>query len=99
MTEGEARLHQIPGVMERLGVGRSKVFELIESGELRSVKIGRRRLVPESAIVDFIRTIELVGADSAQRAAPQKSKGVQPSRQEHLDASAISTPTHQGARV
>jgi len=44
--------------MEDLSVGRSKVFELIESGELRSVKIGRRRLVPSTAIAEYIERLE-----------------------------------------
>jgi excisionase family DNA binding protein len=29
-----------------LGIGRTKVFELVSQGELISVKIGRRRLIP-----------------------------------------------------
>lgn len=58
MEETAARLHKIPAVMGRLGVGRSKVFELMASGELRSVKIGRTRLIPESAIVEFIERLE-----------------------------------------
>jgi hypothetical protein len=32
--------------------------EMLSSGSLRSVKIGRRRLVPESAIVELIRRLE-----------------------------------------
>jgi excisionase family DNA binding protein len=49
-----AKLNQIEDVMERLRVGRSTVFALLASGRLRSVKIGRRRLVPEQALSDFI---------------------------------------------
>lgn len=33
-----------------LKVGRSTVYDLIRSGRLRSIKIGRRRLVPRSAL-------------------------------------------------
>jgi excisionase family DNA binding protein len=33
-----------------LNVGRSTVYDLIRSGRLRSIKIGRRRLVPRSAL-------------------------------------------------
>lgn len=58
MSTQQARLRAIPGVMEDLCVGRSKVFELIESGELRSIKIGRRRLVPTSAIAEYIDKLE-----------------------------------------
>ncbi|WP_047890192.1 excisionase family DNA-binding protein [Rhodococcus sp. ARP2] len=58
MSTQQTRLRAIPGVMEDLSVGRSKVFELIESGELRSVKIGRRRLVPSTAIAEYIERLE-----------------------------------------
>ncbi len=47
-TAERARLNEIEDVMARLKVGRSTVFGLLASGELRSVKIGRRRLVPET---------------------------------------------------
>jgi excisionase family DNA binding protein len=35
-----------PAAGKALGVGRTKVFELVASGALRSVRVGRRRLVP-----------------------------------------------------
>jgi excisionase family DNA binding protein len=53
-----ARLNQIEDVMDRLGIGRSTVFGLLASRELRSVKIGRRRLVPEQAIIDFVAKLD-----------------------------------------
>ncbi|HEY9471707.1 MAG TPA: helix-turn-helix domain-containing protein [Propionibacteriaceae bacterium] len=37
-----------------LNVGRSTAYDLIRSGQLRSVKIGRRRLVPRDALDSFI---------------------------------------------
>jgi len=62
MTEtlagGVTRLHNIKSAGDRLGIGRSKVSALIRSGELRSVQIGARRLVPEQAIVDFINELD-----------------------------------------
>jgi hypothetical protein len=55
MTDVPApRLHGIRTVQERLSLSRSSVFLLIGSGELRSVKVAGRRLVPEQAIIDFI---------------------------------------------
>ena len=56
-----ARLHNIEQTQERLNLGRSKVFELIASGQLRSVKVGRRRLVSEAAIADYIEHLDAGG--------------------------------------
>lgn len=53
-----ARLLTVETTMERLSLGRSSVFALIGSGDLRSCKVGRRRLIPESAIVEFIANLE-----------------------------------------
>lgn len=33
-----------------LGIGRTKVYELINSGALKTIKIGRRRLIRVSSI-------------------------------------------------
>jgi excisionase family DNA binding protein len=41
-----------------LGVGRSTAYDLIAAGLLRSVKIGRRRLVPREAITETIDRLE-----------------------------------------
>ena len=37
-----------------MGIGRTKLYELIDSGELRTAKIGNRRLVPVDAIRDCL---------------------------------------------
>ena len=38
---------------QQLGIGRTKTFALVRSGELESVQIGRLRRVPKSAIEDY----------------------------------------------
>jgi excisionase family DNA binding protein len=57
-----ARLHNIETVRKRLNLSRSKTFELITTGQLRSVKVGRRRLVSEAALVEFIESLDAGGA-------------------------------------
>lgn len=37
-----------------IGVGRSTMFALLDSGEIRSVKVGARRLVPRRALEEFL---------------------------------------------
>lgn len=55
------RLHSVQSVMKRLNLGRSKTFEVIADGSLRSIKVGRRRLVSEAALVEFIEKLDAAG--------------------------------------
>lgn len=49
------RLNDIDATRQQLGnIGRTQVFELFKTGQLASVKIGKRRLVPQSAIDAYI---------------------------------------------
>ncbi len=59
----QAELLSIPAAGESLGgLGRTKIYELIAAGELRTVKIGRRRLIPASAIAEYVAWLESQGA-------------------------------------
>lgn len=57
-----SQLLTVEEVMARLRVGRSTAFGLIASRQLRSVKVGRRRLVSEAALVEFIQRLDGGGA-------------------------------------
>jgi excisionase family DNA binding protein len=57
-TGPSARLNTVEEVMERLRIGRSTAFELIGTRQLRSIKVGRRRLVSEAALVEFIESLD-----------------------------------------
>lgn len=41
-------------VKQRLFVGKSKVYEILRSGKLKSLRIGRQYRVSESALQDYI---------------------------------------------
>ncbi len=41
---------------EVLRIGRSKIYELIRSGELKSIRIGKQIRVPRDAIGEMLRT-------------------------------------------
>jgi len=43
---------------QRLGIGRTKVYELMARGELRSVKIGAARRVSATALADFVAALD-----------------------------------------
>jgi len=62
--QGLERLHGIETLMSRLNVGRSTVFEEIQSGRLRSVKIGRRRLVSETSLCAYIAELDRQAASA-----------------------------------
>lgn len=47
-------LYRVPEAMRLLSMSRTVIYELIRSGRLRTVKEGRTRLVPASAIADYI---------------------------------------------
>lgn len=49
----EALLCSIPDAAAALGLGRSKVYELIGEGQLQTVSIGRRRLVCVASVRAF----------------------------------------------
>jgi excisionase family DNA binding protein len=41
----------------QLSIGRTKVFALMESGAIRSVKIGRSRRIPADALTDYVASL------------------------------------------
>jgi len=51
-------LLKVEEVSEMLNLGRSKLYSYILSGQLRSVKIGRRRLIPPDAVQEFVDGLE-----------------------------------------
>ncbi|WP_035713157.1 helix-turn-helix domain-containing protein [Azorhizobium doebereinerae] len=50
-------LHSIPTAAKMLGVGRSTVYELMSENKLRSVHLGRRRMIPDSALRLFVQNL------------------------------------------
>lgn len=69
MTEAVPTPESLPSLLLRpeqaaqaLGIGRSKVYELISSGALRSVKIGGARRIPAAALTEFVAALEEVAA-------------------------------------
>jgi excisionase family DNA binding protein len=52
-ADAEPLMLSVPEAAEQLGIGTTKVKQLIASGRLASVTIGRRRLVPAVSVHDF----------------------------------------------
>ena len=53
----EPLLHQVPEAFRRIGIGRSKGYQLIAAGELHVVKIGRRTLIAETELQRYVRQL------------------------------------------
>ena len=51
-------VYSVPEVLRRLGVTRPTIYGFFRSGELRSFRLGTRRLVSAEALADFIRSRE-----------------------------------------
>jgi excisionase family DNA binding protein len=49
---------------EVLSIGRSKVYELIGTGQLASVRIGASRRIPTDALIEFVNRLQGAAADS-----------------------------------
>jgi len=50
----QRKLCTISDVCEQLSVGRSTVYQLIDAGSLRRVKVGARALIPQSDVDAFV---------------------------------------------
>lgn len=54
-------LYRVEEAGELLSLSRSRMFELIRSGAIRSVTQGRTRLIPHSALEAFVADLERAG--------------------------------------
>lgn len=57
-SEVQTLLYRVPDAMRVLSLSRSVIYELIRAGRLRTVKEGRARLVPQSAIAEYVALLE-----------------------------------------
>lgn len=69
----ERILYPVNEAFERLGVGRSKLYELIADGEIATVKIGRRTLIADADLRAYAERLRdehsVVAADDEPPAA------------------------------
>lgn len=47
-------MYSVKDVVATTNLSRSTIYVQMKSGRLRSVKVGSRRLIPESALIDYI---------------------------------------------
>lgn len=39
---------------DQLGIGKTKIYELLDRGEIRSLRIGTARRIPRAAVAEFV---------------------------------------------
>jgi excisionase family DNA binding protein len=54
----EKMLFTVEETAEILGIGRSRVYDLIRDGRIRSLKIGISRRLTHEMIAEFVRSLE-----------------------------------------
>jgi len=54
----DKQLYRVPEAMAVLSLSRSVIYEMIRSGRLRSVTQGRARLIPATAIAEYVALLE-----------------------------------------
>jgi excisionase family DNA binding protein len=56
LTQGDATLVglTVAEAARRIGIGRTKLYEYVTSGQIPSVKIGRLRRIPAEAVAEFL---------------------------------------------
>jgi excisionase family DNA binding protein len=52
--DGKKLAYSVEEACQALGIGRALTYELIMSGRLHSIKVGARRLIPASALQEFL---------------------------------------------
>lgn len=54
VDRGERLAYSVDGAATMIGISKRKCYELISSGQLVSVKLGRRRLIRHGDLVAFV---------------------------------------------
>ena len=45
---------RVEDLMPILGIGRNTAYELVRSGQIRSIKIGRRLRIPKDSVIKYL---------------------------------------------
>ena len=57
---GERLAYTVEEVAELLGIGRSSAYQAVHSGDIPSLRIGRRFLIPKQALDEMLRAVPIV---------------------------------------
>lgn len=65
------QLYRVEQVAELMQLGRTRIYEMIARGELRSIRVGSARRIPESALAEWLDRVseESDGSDLGPKVA------------------------------
>ena len=49
---------RVEELLPLLGIGRNTAYELVRSGKLRSIRVGRQVRIPKNALIEFLEDTE-----------------------------------------
>ena len=61
----------IPEAAKRLGIGRSKIYDLLATGNLEQVKIGRCARIPVAAVEEYVNRLRVSHRPGKMKKAPR----------------------------
>ena len=64
-VDDRKQLYRVREAMRLLSMSRSVIYEQLRTGRLRSVKQGRARLIPASAITEYVSLLEREAQEAA----------------------------------
>ena len=52
--ENYSDIVSVDDIMSMLGIGKSSVYGLLKTSQIRHVRVGRKYIIPKQAVIDFI---------------------------------------------
>jgi len=52
--ESYSDIVSVDDIMRMLGIGKSSVYSLLKTNQIKHVRVGRKYIIPKQAVIDFI---------------------------------------------
>ena len=52
--ESYSDIVSVDDIMRMLGIGKSSVYSLLKTNQIKHVRVGRKYVIPKQAVIDFI---------------------------------------------
>ena len=71
MRKVERLALSVTEVAESLGISRAQAYKMVKSGELPSISVGTRRLIPDAWVREWMEEQRTEGSESSEKGAAQ----------------------------